>query len=194
MVENAHSSLQSEPGQDVAPDALLRLLLDMERLAILGAVAQDALTLDELSKRVSQKRATLLRNVEALLAAGLVRSGADERLRLDAARIQGMKRTLFARSLAPEAARDDGDVVAKYVRDGKLLQWPAPNQEARRRVLLGWLAERFEFERDYRESEVNELLRGHSLDHATLRRYLVDAGHLTRGGGIYRRATPIAQV
>jgi ADP-ribosyl-[dinitrogen reductase] hydrolase len=39
---------------------------------------------------------------------------------------------------------------------------------------------------EYREAEVNNLLRGHEIDHVTLRRYLVDYGFLTRSAGIYR--------
>lgn len=176
--------------QEASPDRLLRLLLDEERLAILGAIAVGALTVDELAVRAPQKRANLLRNIEALRGFGLLHTGNDDRLRLDVARIQELKRTLFTRPVAPEAESGDGQLLAKYVRDGKLVQWPAINQAEARRVLLAWLAERFVFEQEYREAEINDLLRGHGEDHVTLRRYLVDAGHLTRGGGIYRRAVP----
>ncbi len=36
--------------------------------------------------------------------------------------------------------------------------------------------------------KINDLLRGHGIDHVTLRRYLVDYGFLTRQGGIYQLA------
>jgi hypothetical protein len=49
------------------------------------------------------------------------------------------------------------------------------------------LASRFEPDREYGEDEVNRVLQGVHSDHATLRRYLVDAGLLRRDRGVYRR-------
>jgi len=40
----------------------------------------------------------------------------------------------------------------------------------------------------YSEDEVNRILQSVHADHATLRRYLVDAGLLRRERGVYRRA------
>ena len=48
-------------------------------------------------------------------------------------------------------------------------------------------AERFERSREYPEAEVNSLLLSAHDDVALLRRYLVDAGVLTRAHGRYRR-------
>ncbi len=42
--------------------------------------------------------------------------------------------------------------------------------------------------REYSEDEVNRILQGVYSDHATLRRYLIDAGLLRRERGVYRRA------
>ena len=42
--------------------------------------------------------------------------------------------------------------------------------------------------RDYSEDEVNRILQNLHSDHATLRRYLVDAGLLRRDRGVYRRS------
>jgi hypothetical protein len=43
-------------------------------------------------------------------------------------------------------------------------------------------------DREYSEDEVNQILQSVHSDHATLRRYLVDAGLLRRERGVYRRA------
>ena len=51
-----------------------------------------------------------------------------------------------------------------------------------------WVARPFQPGVEYREAEVNNLLRGHEIDHVTLRRYLVDYGFLTRSAGILREA------
>jgi hypothetical protein len=49
------------------------------------------------------------------------------------------------------------------------------------------LAGRFAPDREYGEDEVNRILQDLHSDHATLRRYLVDAGLLRRERGVYRR-------
>jgi hypothetical protein len=66
-----------------------------------------------------------------------------------------------------------------------MVQYPA--QHIKRLVVLRWLASHFEPGREYVEREVNEILAGHSEDHATLRRFLVDEELLVRQDGIYRR-------
>jgi ADP-ribosyl-[dinitrogen reductase] hydrolase len=63
-----------------------------------------------------------------------------------------------------------------------------PSKLEARLEVLAWVAGPFEMGKSYREAEVNDLLRGHGVDHVTLRRYLVDYGFLTRASGIYQLA------
>ena len=53
--------------------------------------------------------------------------------------------------------------------------------------MLAYVAERFTRNQEYDETEVNRLLQALHSDHATLRRYLVDAGLLRRAHNVYRR-------
>lgn len=103
--------------------------------------------------------------------------------------------TAAARAAAPvEPQRYAGwrgaDVVARFVRDGRLLSFPA--QESKRRLVLEHVAQSFEPGRRYPEREVDVVLRawteGGGADHATLRRYLVDHQLFAREGGEYWRA------
>lgn len=188
MAETDQAAFVQAPTGEASPDQLLRLLLDEERLAILGVIGRTPITVEELGAALSLKRATLTRHLAQLSAAGILHRDADERLALDVARIRELKQALFARPAAAKPESDDAQVIATFVRDGKLTRMPA--QHGKRQVVLAWLAARFEAGRDYREPEVNDLLRGHAEDHVTLRRYLVDAGHLERTAGVYRRATP----
>jgi hypothetical protein len=56
-------------------------------------------------------------------------------------------------------------------------------------VILRYLREQcFAEDRPYPEKEVNQRLALFHRDVASLRRYLVDTGLMTREGGIYRRA------
>jgi hypothetical protein len=83
------------------------------------------------------------------------------------------------------AAFDGPPELAAFFRNGRLETIPASRE--RRQSLLAHVAKKFERGREYGEDEVNRILQGVYADHATLRRYLVDAGLLRRRAGVYRR-------
>lgn len=63
-----------------------------------------------------------------------------------------------------------------------------PGKEAKRRVVLEHVVQAFDVGTYYSEPEVNDLLARHAPDVATLRRYLVDHGLLSRSAGSYWRS------
>lgn len=67
-----------------------------------------------------------------------------------------------------------------------------PARFAKRRLVLEYVATRFEPRRDYGEREVNAVLEELHDDYVTLRRYLVDEGLLEREAGVYRRPHAVA--
>jgi hypothetical protein len=73
-----------------------------------------------------------------------------------------------------------------FVEGGRLKALPV--RASQRRVVLEYLAARFDEGTDYPEAEVNDLLRRFHEDYASLRRCLVDEALLMRTAGIYRRA------
>lgn len=81
-------------------------------------------------------------------------------------------------------------VIGTFIRDGHLLRLPA--QRSRRMLVLEEVAQAFEPGVDYSEARVNEVLTdmvdGGTVDHVSLRRYLVDEHLLRRQNGIYRRS------
>jgi hypothetical protein len=179
----------STPLLDV--DQIAKLLLDEERLVLLGMAAQQACSAEELAGALNRRRSNLARHLAQLVDCGLLTVEGEpgqERYSLDVRRVQALKATLFARPGIPATATPDEKVLATFVRNGRLVQYPV--NHAKRLVVLRWLAESFEPDREYTEREVNERLSGHAEDYATLRRYLVDHGYLTRNGGIYRRVEP----
>jgi hypothetical protein len=62
-----------------------------------------------------------------------------------------------------------------------------PVRARQRRLVLEYLATRFDQGIDYPEAKVNDLLVRFHDDYASLRRCLVDEGLLTRKAGVYRR-------
>lgn len=81
---------------------------------------------------------------------------------------------------------EDRPELRPFVRDGRITRMPA--KRARRLLLLDCVAQAFEPGRQYPESEVDERLKQAYDDHATLRRYLVDEGFLSRRAGFYWRS------
>lgn len=94
--------------------------------------------------------------------------------------------------MEPETTQDDEEAALfPFVREGRIASYP--RKWARRLALLRWLVRGFEPGRLYREAEVNVALGGHALDHATLRRYLVDASLLQRDSYVYWRAAGVGE-
>jgi len=83
------------------------------------------------------------------------------------------------------ATFDGPPELAPYFRGGRLETIPSSRE--RRYAVLAYVAERFTRNQEYDETEVNRLLQALHSDHATLRRYLVDAGLLRRAHNVYRR-------
>ncbi len=182
--QHAHHSAVDAPALE--SDSLLKLILDEERLAILGLAAQRPYTVRELVEALPGKRTPPAKHVLQLVEAGLLTPVGAESYALNVRQLQQWKRELFARATPPAPQTSDEQILANYVRAGRMVQYPA--QATKRLVVLQWLASHFERGRTYAEREVNEILSGHSEDHATLRRYLVDAELLVRQDGIYQRS------
>jgi hypothetical protein len=83
----------------------------------------------------------------------------------------------------------DAKVLHAFIVDGRLVSIPA--QAKKREVVLRYLLDAcFPDDREYPEKEVNQRLALFHRDVAALRRYLIDAGLMTRSAGIYRRVAP----
>ena len=76
--------------------------------------------------------------------------------------------------------------LARFFRGDRLETMPRRAKD--REAVLAYVATRFAPARDYAELEVNSMLMSAADDVAMLRRYLIDAGLLTRDHGTYRRS------
>jgi DNA-binding transcriptional ArsR family regulator len=169
---------------------LAKLLLDEERLKIIGCLALRPRTVREIAAELGLREGAAGRHVAGLAALGLVQPQAGEdapQYALDAAGIQVIKRDLFAgEAQPPAAALDQADRVLRNFLDGERLK-EIPASHAKRQVILEWLAGKFELGVTYPERQVNEIIGRHHPDYAALRRYLVDAGLMQRADGKYWR-------
>jgi DNA-binding HxlR family transcriptional regulator len=177
---------------------LLKVIADETRLRILGAIAEEPLTGKDLAERLGLTPPTISHHMRKLSEAGIVVAESDAQrqwYRVNTDLLNASRRVSIAEHGAvptrdPDAADEEGRFRAKVLRDffvdERLKEIPA--QRKRRVIVLQYLLERFEPERDYSEREVNDLLRPAHADVATLRREIVDYGFMDRERGTYRVA------
>ena len=160
------------------------LLSDDERLLVFAAVALGATSSEAVARATGLDEGRVQTVLPRLVTAGLIDPDDGLRVRTESLGEASRDRPPRRREL-PGATEHQAAVLRNFVEDGRLRALPV--RVAQRRVVLEYLADRFEPGRAYVEPEVNELLVAFHDDYATLRRYLVDARLLERSRGVYRR-------
>lgn len=177
------------------PEAVLKLLLDLDRLAVAGAIAIRPMTTNEIVEATGRDQRDVLAAVGDLRAAGLV-AVEDERYRVDDEALRSIARAAAEVEIPMDPViaygmtDDERQVLERYFSGRVLIEIPA--HRAKRLVVLQRLALEFDPGRRYTEFEVNEVLGRFHLDWSSLRRGLVDEGLLDRepasGGNRYWRS------
>jgi hypothetical protein len=169
---------------------LVGLLADDDRRRVFAALVLGATDLDDVRRTTGLDTRAAARALQRLVDTGLVVRGDGGVLHLLAEAFTMSARAEAARDPRPvehsDAPEDVGRVLRAFVRDGRLVSIPASH--AKRLVILDWLSQRFEPGRRYSEEMVNLILAQAHPDTAALRRYMVDDGLLSRGGGEYWRS------
>ncbi len=185
MVDSTTSCSSPPPSGDpvatLTGAALAGLLADERRLRALSAVVLGAGSAADVATAAGLRPRDAAAALHRLSAAGLVVDGPPLRVALEPLR------ALAAAGHEPEP--DGAPNLRAFVRGRRLLGLPA--QAARRwDVLAHVVQETFSPGVDYEETQVNALLEpwceDAPVDRAALRRYLVESGLMSRGGGVYR--------
>jgi len=165
-------------------------LTNEERLKIIGALAMEKLTLEELSTRLNIPIGAVSHHLENLTKLGLIRSEGQS-YQLDTHAVEAMARQTLAHQ-GPRTSEEnfEGDdyerkvLVDFFTPEGKLKSFPA--QFKKMLVILRYLANK-EFQPGvrYTEKDVNAILLRYHADTASLRRYMVDNRFLAREKGEY---------
>lgn len=175
---------------------LLTLLLDVDRLAVAGALAVRPQTTDELIESTGRDRKVVLTALGDFRAAGLVTVDGAGKYQLDdeamrAAARQAAEVEVPMDPVIGYGMTDDERAMLERYFSGRILN-EIPMQRAKRLIVLQRLALEFDVGRRYDEFEVNELLGAFHEDWSALRRGLVDEGLLDRepaaGGNLYWRS------
>ncbi|MDX1613612.1 MAG: metalloregulator ArsR/SmtB family transcription factor [Candidatus Promineifilaceae bacterium] len=168
--------------------AFFKALADANRLKIIGLLAQDSYSVEELAALLALGPSTVSHHLARLVEVGLVSARAESyynvyRLETDA--LEAMARRLLAEETLPAVIADvdlnayDRQVVENYVGpDGRLKL--LPRQRKKTEALIRYMIQAFEPGRAYTEQEVNEIISRFHDDTASIRREFIDYQLLER--------------
>ena len=176
-----------------------KVLADETRLKLLGLLANGEHSVEELAALLRLKAPTISHHLTKLKELDLVHMRVDGNIHYYWLHTEALNR-LNKQLLTPERigamVQDvEGDAWEKKVLrdffDGTHLK-EIPASRKKRTVILKWLAQRFEYGKQYSEEEVNEIIQRYHPDSATLRRELISEreGLMRREHGLYWRLSP----
>lgn len=172
----------------------LKALADETRLRMLGLLAARERSVEELAALLDLKAPTVSHHLTRLKELQLVEMRAEGNTHiysLNGETLRTLNRDLFTpehmASLAADTAEDawERKVLRDFFEGERLKEIPASRKK--RSVILRWLAGRFAQDQSYTEAEVNEILRRHHEDTASLRRELIGEKLMRRDAGTYWR-------
>jgi DNA-binding HxlR family transcriptional regulator len=172
-----------------------KALADASRLKIVGLLAQQPHTVEELAAMLNLRPSTVSHHLSKLTEAGLVSARPESYYnvyRLEKSALEQAARRLRAQDPFPSAT--SGTEAGAYERkvwhdfltpEGRLKTIPA--QRKKLDIILRRLAQEFQPGVRYPEKLVNEILKNYHDDTARLRRELIGARLLQREHGEYWR-------
>lgn len=167
---------------------LVGLLADDDRRRAFAAIELGAASMDEVAAASGLTAPRVAKAVGRLAEVGLVVQ-LEGGLHVLGAAFRVAAREALARPPSEEHAGQPAEarrVLDAFVRDGRLTSIPVA--QAKRVIVLDWLAQDFEPGRKYTEAAVNLIVGKRHPDTAALRRYLVDHELLSREDGMYWRS------
>jgi hypothetical protein len=192
----SRSASGSDRQEDAAPgigtpEEILRALADPTRLSVAGQLARGPQTAAALAKATGLRTDAVQRHLSRLARVGIVAAESDRRTyRL---RKEALRRAAAEAGPAREpglalgaADAEEESVLRQYFRGGRLTEIPA--RRSKRLVVLERLALELDVGTHYPERQVNRILERFHPDVASLRRFLVDEGFLSRKRGDYWRS------
>jgi len=178
-------------GEDISNDEMLfffKAMADANRLKILGLLAQEDLTVEQITEMLNLRPSTVSHHLSKLSEVGLVSARASSYYNiyhLENHALEAKAKQLLSKETLPTMASDinmdayDQKVIADYSNpDGRLKT--IPSQRKKLDVILRHVGRAFEPNVKYSEYEVNQILKNFHEDTASLRRELIGTGIIKR--------------
>lgn len=169
------------------------LLAEPDRLRVFSAIVLGAAGTEDLARAAGVSVAQAGKAIKKLAGGGLATVDPDGSV---TAVTDAFKSAVRQAVDAEPAVTFDSDPVRDkllraVIRRGRLQAMPVDS--AKVKVVMEYLAKRFDSGRRYHETEMDSVLKEFYHDHATLRRYLIDYGLMERDHGWYWCARVSAQ-
>jgi DNA-binding transcriptional ArsR family regulator len=179
-----------------------KALADESRLKIVGILANQECSVEELAVLLQLKEPTVSHHLAKLKQLNLVtmRPEGNSRLyQLDNEALESMSKEIFTPEKMASLVEDvdteawDSEVLKNYLQNDadsleglkRLKEFPASRKK--RLVILKWLVNKFEVGVKYPENTVNEILQGYHADYDTLRQELINYQLMQQERGVYWR-------
>jgi len=179
-----------------------KVLADESRLKIVGILANQECSVEELAALMQLKEPTVSHHLAKLKEVNLVtmRPDGNSRLyQLDSEALEKIRKEIFTPGkIASLIEHIDTEAWESKVLNNYLESNPnnlegvqrlkeIPNNRKKRLVILKWLANKFEPGVEYSEQMVNEILSRYHPDYTTLQRDLISYKFIQQEGGRYWR-------
>jgi predicted transcriptional regulator len=186
-------SPQTNPTEELL--AFFKALSDPNRLKILGLLATQPQTVEQLAAAINLGASTVSHHLGRLSEAGLVTARAESYYSiysLQTEQLEEMSRRLLKRENVVRLAEDtdieafDRKVLRDFMSpDGRFKALPA--QEKKLLAVLRHILNAFESGRRYTEKEVNEIIKPFNDDFASIRRHMIEYKFMARENSVYWR-------
>jgi len=194
---------ESAPGEQADENALEPLIslasafLDLDRLRVAAVLANGPANRMELEAATGISHRDLLRLLDNLQGFGIVKLKEPaprdpdhySLYELDLDTFSAARKAMGKYKGVRKRPSDSREMtIETFMPGGKLHSMPL--KQGQIVIILEEFARRFEPDRQYTEREVNAILEEATEDFATVRRFLVDYGYLTRtrDGSVYRKS------
>lgn len=172
-----------------------KALADENRLKIVGLLAGQPHTVNELADKLAINASTVSHHLSRLAEIGLVSARAESYFsiyRLETTALEDMAKRLLSKETLPAfadsagAASFDQKVISNFIAaDGRIKAFPS--QDKKFQVIVRHLLQFFDRDQHYTEKQVNEILAKYHEDTATLRRAFIEYKYMARQNGEYWR-------
>ena len=169
---------------------LLKLIADETRLEILNILLKEDSYVEKIACELSLTPATICYHLKKMEAVGVVNCSRSQFYI-----IYSLNREIFDKPLFELIKKDEEiidteekykkEVISNFFKYGRLTQ--IPTQRKKREIVLEEILKQFDFDREYPEKEVNEIILRYHEDFCTIRREMIAFGMMTRDHEIYKR-------
>ena len=169
---------------------LLKLLADETRLEILNILLKEDSYVEKIACELSLTPATICYHLKKMEAAGVVNCSRSQFYI-----IYSLNRKVFDKPLFELIKKDEEivnteekykkEVLSTFFKYGRLIH--IPTQRKKREIVLSHILEKFDFNREYSEKEVNGIILCFHEDFCTIRREMIAFGMMMRDHEIYKR-------